>query len=68
MLEETHNHDSLNLRLEILSLLQTIDLFAKDDTCFNGQGSPAFQPPEIANGWEYFPGYKVDIWSSGVTL
>ncbi|KAJ8981303.1 hypothetical protein NQ317_004040 [Molorchus minor] len=46
----------------------TIDLFAKDDTCFIGQGSPAFQPPEIANGLEYFPGFKVDIWSSGVTL
>uniref|UniRef100_S4RSP2 non-specific serine/threonine protein kinase n=1 Tax=Petromyzon marinus TaxID=7757 RepID=S4RSP2_PETMA len=32
------------------------------------QGSPAFQPPEIANGLETFSGFKVDIWSSGVTL
>ncbi|KAI4460426.1 serine/threonine-protein kinase stk11 [Holotrichia oblita] len=47
---------------------RTIDLFAEDDTCHNGQGSPAFQPPEIANGLECFPGYKVDIWSAGVTL
>lgn len=45
-----------------------INLFSKDDTCHTGQGTPAFQPPEIANGLETFPGFKVDIWSSGVTL
>lgn len=43
-------------------------IFAKDDSCSTGQGSPAFQPPEIANGCEKFSGFKVDIWSSGVTL
>lgn len=43
-------------------------MFAEDDTCSTGQGSPAFQPPEIANGDETFSGFKVDIWSSGVTL
>uniref|UniRef100_S4RSP0 non-specific serine/threonine protein kinase n=1 Tax=Petromyzon marinus TaxID=7757 RepID=S4RSP0_PETMA len=35
---------------------------------WTSQGSPAFQPPEIANGLETFSGFKVDIWSSGVTL
>ncbi|KAG8334863.1 Serine/threonine-protein kinase stk11 [Homalodisca vitripennis] len=43
-------------------------MFAPDDTCFTSQGSPAFQPPEIANGVEKFAGFKVDVWSSGVTL
>lgn len=43
-------------------------MFASDDTCFTTQGSPAFQPPEIANGAESFSGFKIDIWSSGVTL
>lgn len=43
-------------------------MFAENDTCSTGQGSPAFQPPEIANGDETFSGFKVDIWSSGVTL
>jgi len=38
------------------------------DKCFTSQGSPAFQPPEISNGDESFMGFKVDIWSSGVTL
>lgn len=47
---------------------KALPLFAADDTCTTGQGSPAFQPPEIANGHETFSGFKVDIWSSGVTL
>ncbi|CAH1155893.1 unnamed protein product [Phaedon cochleariae] len=57
-----------DLKITDLGVAETIDLFAKDDTCYIGQGSPAFQPPEIANGLESFPGFKVDIWSSGVTL
>ena len=43
-------------------------MFASDDSCRTSQGSPAFQPPEIANGDDTFSGFKVDIWSSGVTL
>lgn len=43
-------------------------MFSPGDICHVGQGSPAFQPPEIANGAETFAGFKVDIWSSGVTL
>ncbi|XP_015263122.1 PREDICTED: serine/threonine-protein kinase STK11 [Gekko japonicus] len=42
--------------------------FAEDDVCRTSQGSPAFQPPEIANGLDTFSGFKVDIWSAGVTL
>ncbi|XP_017771252.1 PREDICTED: serine/threonine-protein kinase STK11 [Nicrophorus vespilloides] len=57
-----------DLKISDLGVAETIDLFAEDDTCHNGQGSPAFQPPEIANGLESFPGFKVDIWSAGVTL
>ena len=47
---------------------QGLDMFAVDDSCRTSQGSPAFQPPEIANGDDTFSGFKVDIWSSGVTL
>jgi len=43
-------------------------MFASDDSCRTSQGSPAFQPPEIANGDDMFSGFKVDIWSAGVTL
>ena len=48
--------------------LQELDRFSADDACKTSQGSPAFQPPEIANGLESFRGFKVDVWSSGVTL
>ena len=27
------------------------------------QGTPAFQPPEVANGREQFSGFKIDVWS-----
>ncbi|XP_066992722.1 serine/threonine-protein kinase STK11 isoform X2 [Anabrus simplex] len=56
------------LKISDLGVAEALDMFAQDDTCSTGQGSPAFQPPEIANGHETFAGFKVDIWSSGVTL
>lgn len=51
-----------------MALPQALHPFAVDDTCRTSQGSPAFQPPEIANGLDTFSGFKVDIWSAGVTL
>lgn len=57
-----------NMKHTIIEFLQRLNEFAKDDTCRTSQGSPAFQPPEIANGLETFSGFKVDIWASGVTL
>lgn len=56
------------LKISDYGVAEALSLFAIDDTCSTGQGSPAFQPPEIANGDETFAGFKVDIWSSGVTL
>ncbi|KAJ6637429.1 Serine/threonine-protein kinase stk11 [Pseudolycoriella hygida] len=56
------------LKISDFGVAEALELFALDDTCTTGQGSPAFQPPEIANGQETFLGFKVDIWSSGVTL
>ncbi|XP_034944871.1 serine/threonine-protein kinase STK11 [Chelonus insularis] len=56
------------LKITDFGVAEAFDIFAKDDTCTIGQGTPAFQPPEIANGCESFAGFKVDIWSSGVTL
>lgn len=54
--------------LFVSALFQALHPFAEDDTCRTSQGSPAFQPPEIANGLDTFSGFKVDIWSAGVTL
>lgn len=56
------------LKISDFGVAEKLDSFAYTDICTLGQGSPAFQPPEIANGHESFSGFKVDIWSSGVTL
>lgn len=56
------------LKISDFGVAEALDTFSYTDICTLGQGSPAFQPPEIANGHESFSGFKVDIWSSGVTL
>jgi len=56
------------LKIADFGVAELLDRFAPDDTCRTSQGTPAFQPPEIANGLGSFPGFKVDVWSSGVTL
>ncbi|KFM78644.1 Serine/threonine-protein kinase stk11, partial [Stegodyphus mimosarum] len=56
------------LKISDLGVAEALDMYVQVDTCRTSQGSPAFQPPEIANGAEVFSGFKVDIWSSGVTL
>uniref|UniRef100_A0A0K2TWJ6 non-specific serine/threonine protein kinase n=1 Tax=Lepeophtheirus salmonis TaxID=72036 RepID=A0A0K2TWJ6_LEPSM len=58
------------LKIADFGVAECLDLF--EDPCKaqlkQSQGTPAFQSPEIANGLEYFPAYKVDVWSAGVTL
>ncbi|XP_069784291.1 serine/threonine-protein kinase STK11 isoform X2 [Narcine bancroftii] len=56
------------MKISDLGVAEALHPFAEDDTCRTSQGSPAFQPPEIANGLDTFSGFKVDIWSAGVTL
>ncbi|XP_041475778.1 serine/threonine-protein kinase stk11-like isoform X1 [Lytechinus variegatus] len=56
------------LKISDFGVAELLDQFTEDDACRTSQGSPAFQPPEIANGQDVFSGFKVDIWSSGVTL
>ncbi|XP_022807879.1 serine/threonine-protein kinase STK11-like [Stylophora pistillata] len=56
------------LKISDFGVAERLSPFAVDDTCRTSQGSPAFQPPEIANGLETFSGFKVDIWAAGVTL
>ena len=56
------------LKIADFGVCEKLSVFAEDDQIVTSQGTPAFQPPEVANGWEVFSGYKIDIWSSGVTL
>lgn len=49
--------------------LQELDHYHLNDSCHTCQGSPAFQPPEIASGvQDSWSGFKADIWAAGVTL
>ena len=61
-------HTTGILKIADFGVAELLDQFAPDDTCKTSQGTPAFQPPEIANGLAEFPGFKVDVWSCGVTL
>lgn len=51
-----------------LGTAEQLNPYSSSDVITCSQGSPAFQPPEIANGHESFSGFKVDVWSCGVTL
>lgn len=56
------------IKITDLGVSEQLDLFEQSDWCSTSQGSPAFQAPELAEGSDRFSGYKIDIWSSGVTL
>lgn len=56
------------IKITDLGVSEQLNPFDEDDWCSTSQGSPAFQAPELADGAERFSGYKIDIWSSGVTL
>ncbi|CAG5123572.1 unnamed protein product [Candidula unifasciata] len=56
------------LKITDFGVAEELNTFARTDECHVSQGTPTFQPPEIANGQNTFSGFKVDIWSSGVTL
>jgi len=56
------------LKIADFGVCEQLDMFAPDDSVTTSQGTPAFQPPEVANGCEIFSGFKIDVWSSGVTL
>lgn len=56
------------IKITDLGVSEQLDLFDPADWLSASQGSPAFQAPEVAEGVEKFSGFKIDIWSSGVTL
>lgn len=56
------------LKIADFGVAEKLDLFAPSDIITTSQGTPAFQPPEIAQGASEFSGFKLDIWSSGITL
>ena len=60
---------SRNGFLDIFGVIaQELSRFDKDETISTSQATPMSQSPEIAAGDDTFSGYKVDIWSCGITL
>jgi len=56
------------LKITDFGVSEELNRFAKDDTVSTSQATPMSQSPEIAAGDETFSGYKIDIWSCGITL
>lgn len=57
------------LKIIDFGVSQTLSLWSQNDLCSNYEGSPLFQAPEVVSGCHTdYAGFKVDIWSSGVTL
>lgn len=54
------------IKITDFGVSEQLDRFQENDVCQAGQGTPAFQAPEVANDCVF--GFKVDVWSSGVTL
>ena len=45
-----------------------LSMWSQEDFCSNYEGSPLFQAPEVVCGQKRYSGFKVDVWSAGVTL
>jgi len=56
------------LRIADFGSAEELSQFDASDACSTSKGSPAFQPPEVANGGSAFSGFKVDVWACGVSL
>jgi len=56
------------LKLSDFGVAEYISSFDDQGYVSKVQGSPAFQPPEIASGTERFAGVKGDIWAAGISL
>ncbi|XP_063598506.1 serine/threonine-protein kinase stk11-like [Penaeus indicus] len=56
------------LKISDFGVAEQLDVLAGKDEITTSQGSPLFQPPEVAGGARVFSGFKVDVWSAGCTL
>jgi len=56
------------LKVSDFGVAERLSAFDDSSYCSKTQGSPAFQPPEIASGAERFSGVKGDVWAAGISL
>ncbi|KAK3852718.1 hypothetical protein Pcinc_040707 [Petrolisthes cinctipes] len=57
-----------SLKISDFGVAEQVEPETGSDEITTSQGSPLFQPPEVAAGARTFPGFKVDVWSAGCTL
>lgn len=57
-----------SLKISDFGVAELLQSFDDPSYSPKSQGSPAFQPPEVASGAERFSGVKGDIWAAGITL
>ena len=57
-----------NIKICDFGVAEKLSPFATNDFIEGSQGSPIVQPPEVANGESPIHGFKLDVWSAGVTL
>jgi len=56
------------LKIIDFGVAESLDHFSQLDDTEKFAGTPAYQPPEVANGCRSFKALKVDVWAAGVTL
>lgn len=56
------------LKIIDFGVSKVLSMWNQSDSCQNYEGSPLFQAPEVVSGQQEYAGYKVDVWSAGVTL
>lgn len=56
------------LKIIDFGVSRLLSMWTQDDLCSNYEGSPLFQAPEVISSSQRYSGFKVDVWSAGVTL
>lgn len=56
------------LKIIDFGVSQILSMWQRTDWCSNYEGTPLFQAPEVISGQAEYRGFKVDVWSCGVTL
>lgn len=56
------------LKIIDFGVSHVLSMWISNDLCSNHEGSPLFQAPEVVSGQNEYSGFKVDVWSAGVTL
>lgn len=57
-----------SVKIADFGVAEELDFFTDDSTLKSSAGTPMFQSPEVSAGKSSFCGFKLDVWSAGITL